>query len=190
MISSTTKSILLTKPIKEMPKGLIYNHKNKDIYKLISLKDKKVVGEMRAYPIKNDKPYYKNEEKKDYIFHISSLDIFEKMRNQGWGEIFINFAKKESFNKNCKGKISLVAYNYEKSPHAFYKKHDFVTLDDKTNKILDEYVKNHWIPFHWDAMEMYLPLEKINKPTVPILLKPENKFISAIKSFLELFKLC
>lgn len=190
MISLTTKSILLTKPIKEMPKGLIYNHKNKDIYKLISLKDKKVVGEMRAYPIKNDKLYYKSEQENDTIFHISSLEIFEKMRNQGWGGLFIDFAKKESFNKNCKGKISLVAYNYEKSPHAFYKKQNFVTLDDETNRILDVYVENHWIPFHWDAMEMYLPLDKINKPTVPILLKSENKIISAIKSFLKLFNIC
>ena len=105
MTSLTTKSILLTKPIKEMPKGLIYNHKNKDIYKLISLKDKKVVGEMRAYPINNDKLYYKSEQKKDYIFHISSLDIFEKMRNQGWGKMFIDFAKKESLIKTVTAKF-------------------------------------------------------------------------------------
>lgn len=189
MLNFTTKSILFTKPIKKMPKGLIYNHKNKDIYKLISLKNKKVVGEMRAYPIKNNKTYYKNEQKNDTIFHISSLEILPKEQRKGWGEIFINFAKKESFNKNCKGKISLIAYNYETSPQAFYRKHGFVTLDDKTNKILDEYVENHWIPFHWDAMKMYLPLDKINKPSVPILLKPENKFISIIKFILNLFKI-
>ena len=95
----------------------------------------------------------------------------------------MNFAKHESVKKNCGKRISLVAYNYEKSPHAFYYKQGFVTLDERTNKILDEYVKNHWIPFRWDAMEMYLPEEDSNITLKTVGFKA--KFLIKIKNFLN-----
>ena len=157
MINPTRISILLTKPVKKMPKGLIYNPKGTDYYYLFASKTGKHVGTMRAYPIFNDKSYYADKGVNDSIFYISSLEIEPRHQKKGWGEYFIDFAKKESVKQNCDNRISLVAYNFEESPHAFYFKQGFVTLDESTNKILNEYVKNHWRPYHWVAMEMYLP---------------------------------
>ena len=188
MIKPIPQSILLTKPIKDMPKGLIYNY-SRDYYSLIETKTGKIVGEMRAYPIFNDKLYYRDKDVNDAIFYISSLDIFPKYQKKGWGEYFIKFAKNESVNQDCGRRVSLVAYNYDKCPHAFYFKQGFVTLNERTNKILAEYVKNHWIPFHWDAMEMYLPEKKIDFSTLEKV-KTENIFIHKIKSILKFLRIC
>ena len=189
MIKPITKSILLTKPIKKMPKGLIYNPKGSDLYRLVATKTGKFVGEMRAYPIFNDKSYYANYDFNDPIFYINLLDIEQNYQKNGWGTYFIDFAKKECINQNCGNRVSLVAYNFENSPHAFYYKQGFVTLDERTNKILAEYVKNHWIPFHWDAMEMYLPEKKIDFSTLENV-KTENIFIHKIKSILKFLRIC
>ena len=189
MINSTSRTILLTKPITKMPKGLIYKSKLGDYYRLIETKTGKYVGSMRAFPIFNDKSYYDNYGINDSVFYISHLEIESKFQQKGWGTYFIDFAKKECINQNCGNRVSLVAYNFENSPHAFYYKQGFVTLDERTNKILAEYVKNHWIPFHWDAMEMYLPEKKIDFSTLENV-KTENIFIHKIKSILKFLRIC
>jgi hypothetical protein len=169
-----------------LPKGVIFSQPYSGLYNLISLKDKRLVGTMSAISIINDGSYYPRKTKNDKIFHIFSLNIKPQNRKKGWGEYFIKFAKNESFKCNCHGRISLVAYNYDVSPHAFYYKQGFVTLDEDTNKTLAEHVKNHWIPFHWDAMEMYLP-ENYNKNTIELTTKKENKLLAKICSFLKIF---
>ncbi len=185
----TLSPLLISKP-KPLPKGLIYNPPHTDFYHLISLKSKKIVGEMLAFPKENDRFLYTDKKPDDLVFQIQSLKIIPEEQHNGWGKFLMDFAKRESFKQNCEGRLALVAYNYERSPHAFYKKQGLVTKDSKTNHILDEYVENHWIPFHWDAMPMFLPEENIGKFSVKnIATKKENKFKILIKNFLNLFNL-
>lgn len=189
MINPINKVPLAYKP-KPLPKGLIYHSPEENIYNLIETKTGNLVGKMRAFSIKNDKNLYSNCKANDNIFHIQTITIKNKYRYMGWGKYFIKFARNESFSQNCGGRISLVAYNYETSPHAFYKKLGFITRDEKTNQILDEYVKRDWIPFHWDAMEMYLPTERINyrptsKPQKHNLFDTFRKKLSKIKSIIS-----
>ena len=180
MIRPISRNVLAHKP-KPFPKGLIYNPRNSENYYLMSTKTGKFVGKMIARPIKNDKFCYADKEETDLIFYIHSLEIFPKYREKGWGSYFLDFAKKESFNKNCNGRSELIAYNYEESPQAFYYKNGYFTKDKEINKILEEYVKRGWKSFYWQATLMYLPEKEKTITKNP----PKNKILKAIKKIFK-----
>ena len=181
------KSILTTKPIK-MPKGLIYKHPNKDVYRLIETKTGKVIGKMSAFITKSDAlemDFYKIGPDKD-IFYINSLEVSPWKRNQGWGEYFMDFAKRESFRQGCEGRTFLVAYNYERPPQVFYKKQGFVAVDERIDKELDRCVEMGSCPYRCETTDMYLPLDEARKYKVPSLVpKQKRGFLQVIR---ELFK--
>ena len=93
MIKAINSCILAQKPIKNMPKGLIYNHQKTNNYKLIETKTGKVVGEMLGLVIKDDDNLY-NKGKKTKLFYIENFDIETPSQGKGWGKYFFDFAKK------------------------------------------------------------------------------------------------
>ncbi len=180
MINPINKSIL-TRTIRPLPRGLIYHHPANDVYNLIETKSGKLVGTLVAYTKKADLENFYKISEEDTVLHIDTLHIEPSDREKGWGKYLINFAKNESYKKKCHGRLSLVAYNYGVSPHAFYKKLGFVTLNKRDNELLDECNQEGVKPIGWRAMDMYLDLQpKIISPKE----KPKNKH-KTIKNFLK-----
>ena len=148
----------MTRPC-PLPKGLIYHTKGKDEYRLIDIAARKLVGRMTAFDIdvQYDKFYKLKPGQK--IFHIFTLEIEQFCQNNGWGSYFIDFAKKESYKRNCEGRVSLVSYNYDNPPHTFYKKQGFITIDKRTNKELDYCLKCGVRSCLREDLNMYLPVD-------------------------------
>lgn len=185
MIKPIQKSILTTKPIK-MPKGLIYRHPNSDVYHLIEVETKRIVGKMSAFITKSDaleRDFYNVGADKD-IFYINSLEITSWKRNQGWGKYFIDFAKRESHYRGCEGRTFLVAYNYNKPPQVFYKKQGFVAANKEKDRELDRCVEMGTAPYHSEVTDMFLPLEESRKYKVSkATSEPKKGLLQTIKDF-------
>ena len=117
----------------------------------------------RFYPINNP---YKS-------FYISYLAMDEK--RFGYGSKFLKFARNESKEHGCEGRIHLIAsrvFSQYDPPHIFYRKSGFTAGNNKMNKYLDKCIKAN-IQISWDKSDnlpMYFPLQA----------KPE-KIISLIK---------
>lgn len=152
---STSKSLLKLNFAKQMPKRLIYNPGNSYYYNLFDCTSKKHVGEMVAYP----KDCFETECYKDIkngkTYHIATLRAFEE--HKGYGSDLINFAKHKSYDNDCEGRVSLIAYNFGVSPHTFYKKMGFVSNIPILNKFLDKCIRRNITHEFLDAVEMYLP---------------------------------
>ena len=151
----TSESLLKLNFAKQMPKRLIYNPGKSFCYNLFDCTNRKLVGEMIAYPI----DCYETEGYKNIIngksYHIASLCAYEK--NRGYGSDLINFAKQQSYKNGCEGRVSLLAYNFGVSPHTFYKKMGFVSNIPMLNKFLDKCVRRNITQEFLDEVEMYLP---------------------------------
>ena len=165
-------SILYTKPLKQIPKGLIYKVPTNSSYRLFSTNDGSFVGKMYAYAKDCTNSSFYDVEPNGETFHIYSFEIFDEYKRKGWGEYFAQFAKNESYKQGCKGRTSLVAYNSDKSPHVFWWKQGFVTKDKDTNRLLDSYVQNNVSPWYMPAKDMFLPIEKYMKKPKPISTEP------------------
>ena len=179
---SLNKSILNTKPLKSIPRGLIYHAPKSDMYSLVDLNSKKCVGKKLAYPKSCTNSTFYNVEPNGKTFHIYSLKISEK--NQGWGSYFIKFAKNESIRRNCKGRVSLVAFYPGKAPHIFYKKQGFVTKDKNLNSYLDKCIQEKYNPAYLNAVDMFIPIEKYTKTNKP----KETKKASFLNKTYNFFK--
>lgn len=155
------KPIFLTRKPYPIPKGLIYRHLQNN-YSLAETKTGDLIGTMHAGATKFDPNglYKKGDE--DKIFHIYSLNIKPEKQNQGWGKYFINFAKAEGLKEGCEGRMSLVAYNEYISPHLFYWKQGFRSLDEKINKLMEFYIRKNR-SFYFDALAMYMPVNEATK---------------------------
>ena len=156
MIKPIQKSILMSKP-HPLPKGLIYYSKENGEYRLIDMTAKKFVGKMFAADIDTEYDDFYKLNPGQKIFHIFTLEIDELHKNKGWGSYLVDFAKKESYKRNCEGRLSLISYNYDNPPHAFYKKQGLVTTDEKVNKELDDCIKYGVRSCTREALSMYLP---------------------------------
>ena len=153
---------LNTKPLKNIPKGLIYRIPKTNVYKLADVRNCRYVGKMIAGK-KAANEFYDINPLTNNTLHIYSLEIRDKF--QGWGSCMINFAKQESYNRKCGGRISLVAYNTELSPHVFYKKLGFVSKDNDMNKYLDKCISKGYNPTYLPAEKMFLPVKNKKEKT-------------------------
>ena len=142
-----------------LPKGLIYNVSNKNLYNLVDTKNGVKVGKMFAYV---DKDYHLLYKKFPYldVFYIDLLEIKKTERNKGWGKYLIDFVKKESYSKKCEGRVTLEAYNPDKPPHLFYKKLGFQTAFKEENQEMDECIKLGKNFRICDILPMFLPENK------------------------------
>lgn len=174
MINPVQKSILTTKPIK-MPKGLIYNHPKSTVYHLIETETWKEIGKIDAFNMQSKNIKIYDTDKRKELFYIASLFITPEKRNLGWGKYFMDFIKRESHKQGCEGRTFLIAHNQKKSPHIFYKKQEFITVDEEVNRELDEHIKNGTIPNQYEAMYMYLPPELFDKYKVEASPRPKKR---------------
>jgi len=163
-------TMLYAKPLKNIPKGLIYQSPKSETYYLASTETGKCVGRMYAYAKDCTNSAFYEVEPNGKTFHIYSFEIYDQRK--GWGTYFANFAKKESFKQGCKGRTSLVAFNSDKSPHVFWKKQGFRAKNKGTDKLLEHYVKTGVSPWYMPAEDMYLPIEEFMK-------KPKPKSVQA-----------
>jgi len=172
---------MLRPAYKTLPKGLIYKIPNDNLYKLIDLKKRQVVGEMLAFPEPNSVRciYDVPADKKNFKIH--SLNIYFFHQNKGWGEYFMNFAKKESYNTGCEGRLYLIAYNPFEPPHVFYRKQGLIAKDRAINNRLNSCIKRNDFLCCYPPCEMYLPLDNNEKKQKNV----KNKsFWNTIKNFL------
>lgn len=119
-----------------LPRTLIYNPPNTEIFRMIRTKNPKQVGHMSLYSGKKDD--------KDYFF-IGLLLIFNK--REGYGTEFINFAKNYSKQNNCNGRLILKAdatvADPHNAPHVFYRKQGFTSDDKKAIKNIDKHIRKN-----------------------------------------------
>ena len=147
------------------PKGLIYKVPETNSYRLANNAGK-VVGEMSLLKrICNNSAFYKNIEANGTTLHIYNLDIEKEEWGKGWGTYLLDFAKKESYKRGCKGRCSLVAHYPGRPPHVFYKKNGFITPREDINQLLDKCIENGVYPNFLSAIDMFIPIKEfmINK---------------------------
>ncbi len=116
----------------KIPEVLIYNPSGTNLYQMINIKDKKLVGRMIAHPNINRQ------------LEIDELTILGRFR-QGYGTKFLNFAKRLSCEYGYDGNMILNActtpYDPHNPPHIFYRKYGFTSNNKKMIKKIDNYIK-------------------------------------------------
>lgn len=190
--------MLLTRPVKQIPRILIYkcpkttnkrNWQYKDIipseYRMVDTLTGKFVGEMVGGPVlhNNSKQHVFYPINSPYkSFYISYLNIEEQF--MGYGRQFINFAKNLSRRSGCNGRVHLVAsrvYDRNHPPHVFYKKCGFFSNNGFMNNYIDNCISSDCsmeIAFA-DNLNMYLPVGDVPE-------KIQTKF-QAFLNFLKRF---
>jgi len=165
------KSILFTKPLKTLPEVLLYANRDNASYTMLNVKNSKIAGRMTAYPIYN--------KKQDSYLFIETLNVYQQRR--GFGTKFIEFAKKLSLQKDCGGRIKLIASATEldpqNPPHIFYRKNGFSCYNKKVLKKIDSHIlKNKQLPYKKTFCDiMYYPPEP----------EKERTFFSRFKNLLK-----
>ncbi len=183
---------------KKLPRCLIYKHENvtvphtfpktdfkSSLYKMADTKTGEYVGHMFAHPERK----YVNDEiyplvHKCDALSIDRLVINKKQRHKGYGTEFVKFAENESKNKNCNGRVFLVASaaSEEKEPsHMFYRKKGFKTIYAEVNDKLDRFIVNGFNEKGFEPFYMYLPIG--DKPPIPKRVKLKNFVRNIINKF-------
>ena len=162
------------------PKGLIYQHSDMVSHSLMDTCSGNFVGEMSILlrPC-NNLPFY-NTEPNASTLHIYSLRVYDKFK--GWGTYLVDYAKKQSYKRGCDGRCSLVAHHSGLSPHPFYKKQGFVTMDEGYNKYLDLCVTHKKKLLFEPPKDMFIPIPKY-APNLELLTEESKK-----KSFCQKLK--
>lgn len=153
---------------KTLPEKMFYNRyfflsekTNMLDFVLFKPNSKKVAGEI--YLRKSDKNF-----RPDYSGSSIIVDYIAAYRyNKGNGTSLMNFAKKYSKDNGCNGYLVLSAdpaFMPNKVPHTFYRKQGFTTLDESTDKKLDNFIKHNKNARHTDflSMLMYYPAPQKN----------------------------
>jgi len=135
------------------------------IFDFYSDVDKRKIGTLVCHISElNIRPNYDNS-----VLAIDFLEVTDK--NHGVGTKILKFAKEYSQQIGCKGFMTLKAdssYMPERIPHIFYRKFGFSTLDKRTDRQLDKFVKRKsnatkkdfpCLLMHYPALDM----KKINR---------------------------
>lgn len=166
------RSILETKPTKNLPKHLIYFNRKLSHYTMFSTETGKVVGKMCARPeyIYGDKIYYPNMHGYSSLY-IHSLKA--NIRKQGIGREFIKLAQRESVRRGCEGRVHLIADNVtgesDNLPYVAYRKMGFDSQQKWAIASIDRYIKtgDSMPKLLQKRLAMYLPVKnycaKFNK---------------------------
>ena len=144
--------------LKKVPEYICYRHPKKDLYVMVN-KEGKLVGRMNAHPnYVEDKSYYPGESDY-YSFYISRLYIDKEFRNKGAGTAFLNIAAKESYRRNCDGKVHLIAKAImgEKRPHKLYRRYGFDSQKKDHIKLIDQAIEDKTDVQQLYYTPMYLP---------------------------------
>lgn len=91
--------------------------------------------------------------------YIGELYINLTERRKGYGKKFLDYAQNYSKRNGRNGKLRLLASamaNETKSPHAFYRKYGFTSLDKERIAEIDSYIKNNKeLPELYPTMSLY-----------------------------------
>ena len=135
--------------IQPLPRTLFLEFKERGFYKMITTKEPRVVGFMDAEPRKIDGKNF---------FHIFLLYI--KEQRKGFGKEFIDFAKNMSKQRDCEGRLFLLAekevLDAEKPPHIFYRKQGFTTSDKKYLRVIDRFINENKEMENKDSKPIYM----------------------------------
>ena len=133
------------KPLKKIPEYICYRHPKSNLY---IMADKKgcIVGRMNAHPkyVPDSDTYYPGESGY-YSFYINRLFVNKEFRNKGIGKAFLNIAAKESYRRNCDGKVHLIAAILEgggKPPQKLYRKYGFDSRNKYHIALIDKAIKD------------------------------------------------
>ncbi len=174
-------SILFTKPLRKLPKQIIYKAYKPIIdieddsvfprlipgfsYKMADTKTGQVLGEMIAAPVVkyNRKNEFYPEELPYVSFFIHLIKTFSQ--GEGFGTKLIELAKRESVNYGCEGRVHLISsriFDRNNPPHIFYKKNGFISNSQEMNDYLDNCIKSGTkldvYSDKADNLNMYLPV--------------------------------
>lgn len=167
----------------EFPKGLIYEHRDKSAYSLMDTCSGNFVGEMSIILRACDNlPFYETEPNASTL-HVYSLRVYDQCK--GWGTYLIEFAKKQSYKRGCEGRCSLVAHHSGRSPHPFYKKLGFVTMDQGYNDFLDMCVATGRRLYYENAKNMFIPIPKFAPKPKPLEIPKEKSFWQKVKDYFK-----
>lgn len=142
----------------KIPDILFYNKTSGqyNLFNMLSLKLNKKVGFM---VLQKANTFVENYYQGKCLF-LNFISSFPK--EQGFGQIMLDFAKNIAKQDECNGHIILKAdssLSPNKIPHLFYRKNDFTTLDSKIDKKMDKFIKQGKIATHKDfpSTIMYYP---------------------------------
>ncbi len=187
-------SLLNRKPVKEIPQVLIYTTRAiatdlttgksriVNVHKMADTKTGHYVGEMVTQARKKvDCTYiYPNKITCDAL---EIVRLIMEERRMGYGSKFIEFAKHESQQKGCNGRVFALAsrlYDRQHPSHIFYRKQGFTSVDKKLNKIMDECIANgqNLDIEHADNLLMYLPVKEKPRKSSGFFKKLKNLLIN------------
>lgn len=177
-------SILLTKPLKEIPERIIYSKplRGTTQYNMASTKTGKFVGSMFGSMERefSGSTYYPTFDYYD-SFYIHLLDIKEK--RQGHGTAFINFAQNISKQNGGAGRVHLKAsscFDTKNPAQIFYRRLGFDSQYTDQIKLIDKAIKRNKKPNLNKLCDipMFLPQNP----------KPVHYEPNVIDKFLNLFK--
>ena len=187
-------SILNRKPIQKIPQVLIYTTKATatdlttgksrivNVHKMADTKTGHYVGEMITQARKKmDCTYIYPDKKNCNALEIVRLIMEE--RRMGYGSKFIEFAKYESKQSGCDGRVFALAsrlYDRLHPSHIFYRKNGFTSVDKKLNQIMDECMANgqNLDIEHADNLFMYLPIKEKPRKSSGFFKKLKNLLIN------------
>lgn len=138
-------NVINTQLLKKLPDKLIYlrnintaMHPPVEEYVIFSPKNGKIGGIMHCHKM-NVKI------RPDFDGYPLGIDLIRTEKSgEGFGTALINFAKNYSKQIGSEGQIclkSVTSLSPMRIPHLFYRKQGFTTLDKKTDKLLDAFIK-------------------------------------------------
>ena len=115
--------------------------------------------------------------------------LYTTKRGGGYGKALLNFAKKLSEQTGCSGQIILKSVGRflpMSVPHLFYRKNGFTTLDKKTDKKMDKFIKKNQRASQRDFsdMFMYFP-EKKQKSLIEKFAEKQKKYLLFFNNILH-----
>ena len=156
---------------KPLPQRLIY--KSGDRYTMFSTKDGKTLGRMIA-----EEKFYGKIAEEDYEFYpkkenyisLYIIALHAKIKRQGVGRAFIEFAKRLANNERCQNRITVLAMNNQErnildAPSPFYRKCGFASAEKPGLEDVDRIIKG-MRPKHgywYTCLPMYLPVKTKKK---------------------------
>lgn len=145
-------------------------HPVQDIFEIHDIEKSTKIGELVCHKTTNvTRPDYKGP-----ILAIDYIKVTTP--NNGLGTAIIKFARNLSMQMGCKGHLVLKAdssITKTRIPHIFYRKLGFSSLDKKTDRQMDKFIKRNKsaTPKDFPCLIMHFPAPKHNPSKIRTLYK-------------------
>ena len=169
--------------VKKLPDKIIYLREVNNVlrppqceYVIFSPKNSEYGGVLKCH--KSTLPYLDT----DYKGSTLAIDFIRtSKRGKGYGKALLDFAKILSKQTGCEGQMILKAvgtFSPLSVPHLFYRKNGFTTLDKKTDKKMDKFIKKNQRATQKDFSDMFM-----------FYPEPEKNLVEKIEAKIEKYKL-